>query len=257
MLLSKDEIIYLVSVFSLAIFFLIALFVAVIVVNSRRRQKLEIEKLQALISAEDRERSRIAKDLHDDLGPLLSGIKLQINLLDAGSDAGQLEAILTETSVQLDNAIGNVRYVVRNLMPPGLEKYGLVKSILDFQNIISKSENKKFEFLHSGFESRLNASAELNIFRIIHELINNSLKHSNCNLIKLELNLNDELLRINYSDNGKSTPSKIESPGMGLSNIESRVNLFNGKLIQPLDFSEGALYIIEFKSYKVFDGVKP
>ncbi len=252
MVLSKDEILYLIAVVSVAIFLLVFLFVVVVIGNVRRRQKAELEKLHALIAAEDKERSRIAKDLHDDLGPLLSGIKLQINLLNGKSGSGQLEEVLSSTSQQLDSAIGNVRYVVRNLMPPGLEKFGLVKSISDFQNIVSKSENIKFEFQHSGIERRFKGTVELTIFRIIHELINNSIKHANCGIIKLDFVLNDEWLKISYKDNGKSPIKNGASPGMGLSNIESRVNLFNGKLKAPLDFSEGAKYEIEIRSNKLF-----
>ncbi|TAH39069.1 MAG: hypothetical protein EYC69_12805 [Bacteroidetes bacterium] len=252
MVLSKDEILYLIAVVSAAIFLLIFLFVVVVIANVRRRQKAELEKLHALIAAEDNERSRIAKDLHDDLGPLLSGIKLQINLLNGRSGPQQLEEVLNSTSEQLDSAIGNVRYVVRNLMPPGLEKYGLVKSISDFQNLVSKNENIKFEFKHSGIEKRFKGTVELTIFRIIHELINNSIKHSNCSLIKLDLILDDDWLKISYKDDGKSALTGDISPGMGLSNIESRVNLFNGKFKTPLDFSEGADYEIEIRSNKLF-----
>lgn len=250
--LSKDEFLYLIGLISFSILFIISVFISFIILSVKKRQKEEIKKLQAIISAEDSERTRIAKDLHDDLGPLLSGIKLQINLLDKNTDAVRMEEVLAETSAELDNAITNVRYVVRNLMPPGLEKYGLVKCISDFQSVISKSKNTHFEFSHSGLDKRFSPIAELNIFRIIHELINNSLKHSTGNLIKLDLNLNEEKFVIDYKDNGNALSEKKSIPGMGLSNIESRINLFNGLLMKAVDFSKGADYHIEFKSYKLF-----
>ncbi len=252
MVLSKDDLMFLVGVVAITIFILIAFFISLIIINSKRRQQSEIEKLNAIIAAEDTERTRIAKDMHDDLGPLLSGIKLQINLLSGNSSPDQIETALSQTSLQLDNAIDNIRYIVRNLMPPGLQKHGLIKCILDFQFIVSKSKNTRFEFTHTGMENRFNEAAELNIFRVIHELINNSLKHSDCSQINLDMNLADGILRIYYTDNGKTMTSNPMRIGMGLQNIESRVNLFDGSLTKPLDFTEGAKYSIEFNVKKLF-----
>ncbi len=251
MVLTKDDLMFTVWMVSITILILVTFFLSLIVLNAKRRQQSKIEKLSAIIAAEDKERTRIAKDMHDDLGPLLSGIKLQINLLNRDSSPAQLESTLAETSSQLDYAIANIRYIVRNLMPPGLQKYGLVKSIEDFQFIVSKSKDRLFQFTHAGIEKRFNEAAELTIFRIIHELINNSIKHSSCTLITLDLKLAEDILTITYLDDGKTETMKSERIGMGLQNIESRVNLFDGTLVKPLDFSKGSNYLIKFSAEKI------
>lgn len=249
-MLPKDQFIFFIVVIAVSFLILFSFFIMVIVLNAKKRKKREVEALNAVIDMQEFERKRIAEDMHDQIGPILSAIKLKINSIMQMKNISEIENTIKETTSHMDTIIQHVRQVVRNLSPTKLNENGLIQTIEDFKNTIEDGHNIRFEFMHEGMEIRMREKAEINLYRIIAELINNSLKHSRCSFIKLIMKKYEKETIIIYTDNGNnSEPFKTEMPGIGLKNIESRVNSFRGKLHRNENFANGAFYSITFDNY--------
>ena len=251
MVLSKDEFFYLIFMIAAAILMLLLFFIAVLILNVKIRKQKEIEKLNAIITTQENERKRIAEDLHDEMGPMLSAIKLQINNFVLAKD--ELEKNVKETSNHLDTVIQNIRRVVRNLSPSKLHSQGLIQSIEEFRVIIEKNNKIRFNLYHEGINNKWHEQAEAGIYRIVHELINNSLKHSNCNEINIALRVYEKVCLILYVDNGSIPENGVpKERGFGLQNIQTRVQMLKGKLETHPDFSRGAFYEIKIENKNLF-----
>jgi signal transduction histidine kinase len=251
MVLSKDEFLYLIFIIAAAILMLLLFFIVVLILNVRIRKQKEIEKLNAVITTQEDERKRIAEDLHDEIGPMLSAIKLQINNFTIDRD--ELDKSVKETSAHLDAVIQNIRGVVRNLSPSKLHSQGLIQSIEEFRTIIEKSNKIRFKLYHENINKSWNEQAEASVYRIIHELINNSIKHSNCSEINIALRVYEKVCLILYVDNGSARLNgNSKEHGSGLQNIQTRVAMMKGKLNTHRDFTDGAFYEIKIDNKNLF-----
>ncbi len=205
--------------------------------QQQRIAELETEKqllaTQSLLKGQEEERSRIAKDLHDGLGGLLSGVKLQL-----GAMKGNL--ILTEENGnafsraldKLDESIAEMRRVAHNMMPETLLKFGLQQAIVDYSSSLSHQQRFVIDCEFRGLENRLDQTTEVVVYRIVQELINNAVKHSEATNILVQLIRHDEnQLNITVEDNGKGlSPADKEKITAGLRNVRSRVEYLNGKM---------------------------
>ena len=193
---------------------------------------LEMEKkiLSSVIETEDRERKRFAMDLHDGLGPLLSGMKLYIGELDylQGEDK---KAVLTEIKYLIDQAISDIRNISRNIMPDSFSEKGLVKSLEMFINKIKSVKETNIDFINRLGDKRFNKGFEIIVYRIITELINNSIKHSGAKNISIEFAIIENQFVIFYKDDGKGFDVETtlkKSKGLGLKNIQDRIDSLGG-----------------------------
>lgn len=219
--------------------------------QQQRITELETEKqllaTQSLLKGQEEERTRIAKDLHDGLGGLLSGVKLQL-----GAMKGNL--ILTEENGnafnralnKLDESISEMRRVAHNMMPETLLKFGLEQALTDYKNGLTQGQNLTIDCEFFGLAERLNSSVEIVVYRIVQELINNAVKHSDASKILVQLMRHEDQLNITVEDNGKGfnlDKMKIGNSA-GLQNIQSRVNYLNGKMdIQSQPGNGTSIYI--------------
>ncbi len=219
--------------------------------NKRKVQSLKITELQkdkqlltvdAMLKGQEEERSRIAKDLHDGLGGLLSGTKLSFihmkeNLILTPENAEQFDKSLS----MLDTTIVDLRKVAQNLMPEALVKFGLDEALRDFCNSIQNSSKITVDYQKIGVERKLNNTAEVFVYRIIQELTNNAVKHSKATEIIVQLALSETKTSIAVEDNGIGyDKNKIENKkGSGLDNIEYRVHYFNGEIDTETSFNNG------------------
>jgi two-component system, NarL family, sensor kinase len=213
--------------------------------NFRSRQKLqqakitELEKdkqlsaIDAMLKGQEEERSRIAKDLHDGLGGMLSGTKLSFinmkeNLVLTPENATQFDKSLS----MLDNTIVDLRKVAHNLMPEALVKFGLDEAVKDFCSSIQSSSSLKVVYQQVGEKRKLTNTAEVFTYRIIQELVNNAVKHAKAKQIIVQLNINTHKLSITVEDDGKGFDinTLANSKGAGMDNIKYRVQYFNGTL---------------------------
>lgn len=234
--------------------------------NYTQRQKLQQQRIteletekqllatQSLLKGQEEERSRIAKDLHDGLGGLLSGVKLQL-----GAMKGNL--ILTEENGtafnrvlnNLEESIAEMRRVAHNMMPETLLKFGLPQALQDYSNGLSQQQDFTIRCEFIGMEKRLDNSTEVVIYRIVQELLNNAVKHSGATAILVQIMRHDEeRLNITVEDNGKGfDPNVAGESTAGLRNIRSRVKYLNGKIdIQSEPGNGASIYIeCEIKPY--------
>jgi signal transduction histidine kinase len=197
------------------------------------RKNLERYVLGKVIEAEEKERKRFAADLHDDLGPTLSSIKLHLSLLESPKDPETFLSDLKMCKELLNDSIGKMRIIANNLMPRLIDNYGLEAALNSFIKIMQKEGQYTIEFMSNLEGKRFAKHIELHIYRIICELINNTVKHSGATKSIINLDFNRKMLMLYYTDNGKGY--KVEeihdrSKGMGIDNILQRVSLINGTI---------------------------
>lgn len=230
---------------SLTIAILLVFFLIVLALNIKIRKQKEIELLNANIATQENERERIAEDLHDELGPILSSVKLQVNHLP---NSNNILADSKYISSQLDTAIANVRYLSKYLSSSTIVTKGIIQSIIDLKYIIEKSGTIEFVFNSCELPNTISEFSLSTLYRIIQEMITNSVRHSNCTKISLELIINGSNLNLKYVDNGKQDSMPDESySGFGLSNISNRVSLLKGQFLHRPDFVTSSIYSIQFK----------
>ena len=208
--------------------------------NKRKLQNLKISELEkdkqllaidAMLKGQEEERSRIAKDLHDGLGGLLSGTKLSFtnmkeNLLLTPENAIQFEKSLS----MLDTTIADLRKVAHNLMPEALVKFGLNDALNDFCSSIQLASNIKVDYQKIGLERKIGNTAETFIYRIIQELVNNAVKHAEAKEILVQVAFTNNKIIVTVEDNGKGYDKNLASTGDGLDNIAYRVKYLSGTI---------------------------
>lgn len=197
--------------------------------ETRARQQEDI--LRNTISAQEKERKRIAQDLHDEVGAMLSVVKLNVGRIEKKSDEPVAKDLATETKAYLDQVITQVRRISRALLPPSLEKLGLYFALEELANWVNKSDQLKIICWKSGEQFRFDTQKELAVFRIVQELLNNAIKHSEASIININARFSPEnILMISVTDNGKGfvMNDKMNS-GLGLKNLESRSQIMDAK----------------------------
>ena len=211
-------------------------------------KKLEAEKQQILLNAsirfQEEERQRIAADLHDDAGPLLATARLYLNEnLVNQEKAQQLQSIFSAKQI-IDDAILLIRNISHSLMPQTLKNFGLESATTDLFQKISGSGTLNASARFHDYRERLKVDQELLVFRILQELVNNILKHSNASFIHVTQNINGDrfFLRLHHDGRGL-TQADFEklnkSPvGLGLKNIQSRLKLLSGNIYFEKDVSQ-------------------
>jgi signal transduction histidine kinase len=200
--------------------------------------------LNASIRLQEEERQRIAADLHDDAGPLLATARLYLNENLVNQDkATQLQSIYQARQI-LDDTIQLVRNISHSLMPPTLKNFGLESAINDLFQKISGAGTINASSRFHDYKERIKQDKELIIFRIVQELVNNILKHSNSSFIHLTQNMHNSyfVLRIHHDGRGivqadfeKLNKSNI---GLGLKNISSRLKVAQGNIFFEKDASQ-------------------
>jgi PAS domain S-box-containing protein len=195
------------------------------------RKMLEKQIFNSEILSEERERERFSKELHDGLGPILSTCKIYLHSLnDMLSEQGDFLKISERALSLLDEALCSIKEISNNLSPHVLRNFGLVQAVIAFTHNLENISDLKFE-VHYNYDQRLNEIIEFTAYRIITELINNSIKYAEASKIVIDINLKKALLDVSYSDDGKGfDPISLQMPkkGFGLSNIETRISKFNG-----------------------------
>ena len=193
-----------------------------------------IESKNQILQTQETERRRLAQDLHDDLGGTLSAIKGRI----------ANEAVHLETIHLVEKAIEDLHLVSRNLMPPELANEGLIKSIFYTIERLQNASQIEFTYIPFGKEVRFSEERELNIYRIVAELLNNIVKHSKATKAVIQLVFYEKYLLISLEDNGVGIKTAENTWGIGFKNINSRIEFLKAKLI--IDSSpKGTTFIIE------------
>jgi two-component system NarL family sensor kinase len=213
-----------------------------------RLQRMEQDQQKLLLNAsirlQEEERQRIAADLHDDAGPLLATARLYLNENLVNLDkTTQLQSIYNAKQI-IDDTIQLIRNISHSLMPPTLKNFGLESAVNDLFQKISGSGSMNASSRFHDYRERLQAENELIIFRVIQELVNNILKHSNASFIHLTQNTsgNKFFIRLHHDGRGitQNDFNKLNKSnvGLGLKNIQSRLKVLHGKIFFEKDMSQ-------------------
>ena len=203
-----------------------------------QRRISERRILNTVLRTEEKERQRFSKDLHDGLGPLLSSAKMSVSALNSADMSEQNKEIIRNVNYVVDEAIRSLREISANLSPHVLNDFGLSRAI---SNSIYKLPcgEMRIVFETNLKNERFDTDIEVILYRVVCELINNSLKHSGAARVDLSLHYQQGQIRIRYKDNGCGfDPDKVGQKGMGISNIFSRISSLKGEV--SIDSSPGA-----------------
>lgn len=196
-------------------------------------QQQEIASLQGVLEGQETERKRVAIDLHDRLGGILSMVKLHFSSVEEKIDPDNpsKEKFLTASEL-LDLAAGEVRNISHNMMSGVLAKFGLIPALEDLQTRISETGKLKVNLYTSNITGALDGEQELQLYRIVQELMSNILKHSEATETNIQLNENEDSVNLIMEDDGVGfNPQKLDvNAGIGLSNLKARVAKLNGTL---------------------------
>lgn len=198
---------------------------------NKLRKENEAKVLSAIIKTEEKERQKFAKELHDGLGPILSSIKMAVSAINKSVMSNTNKQIIDKTENVVDNAIITIKEISNNLSPYVLERFGLEKAIKTFTDTIITRENLKITLSSNLNGKRYVYNIEVILYRIIGELITNTLKYASASKVEISLFSYEKKLELFYSDNGIGFDmKKVKSKGMGLSNINSRVKSLDGEM---------------------------
>lgn len=191
-------------------------------------QEQEIKSLSASLETQERERKRIAEDLHDRLGSMLSSVKLHY---DSATSSNENQKKFKKAADILDETIRETRKIAYNLNSGVLAKFGLVPALEDLKGTIESTKKIEVELNVHNIDERLTNDLEVNIYRVIQEAVSNALKHSSASQITIQLTRHDDdHLTLMIADDGTGFDSKEKSMGMGLQNMEARMSKFEGEV---------------------------
>jgi len=205
---------------------------------------MKIESMHAMIEGQEAERERVAKDLHDSLGGLLSTVKLQFDSLENKMTGISKIKNYNNANRLLDTACQEVRDIARNMQPSALLNLGLVAAVRDLINRIDDPDQRTIDFQHYGLEEKLENTTALTVYRLVQELLNNSIKHSKANEILIQLTREESEFIIMVEDDGIGFDVDGVKKGMGTENILSRVNYLKGDLSVHSEKGRGTTTLI-------------
>ncbi|MGC9373487.1 MAG: sensor histidine kinase [Bacteroidales bacterium] len=196
------------------------------------RKNEEKKILNAIMMTEEKERKRFASDLHDGLGPLLSTVKMSISALSKfEKDAKNLKIIENADSV-INEAIKSIKDISNNLSPHVLNNFGLAKAVKNFVDKINEIQKIKIQFISNIYNQRFDSNIEIILYRIVCELIHNSIQHAEANRIEISLTQKNDVIDLFYDDDGKGFDFTYDSirqnKGSGLQNMISRLESIHG-----------------------------
>jgi two-component system NarL family sensor kinase len=243
---TQEARIYTAVIIAVVVVGIIIIFFAASVIRQQRKN-IELQKANALaeICAMEKERARIAADLHDELGPVLSVIKFRVDHVDLASEEKQKE--LRKASSQLDELIDRLREVSNNLMPVALQRKGLTSALEEFINNINRSHRVHIDFLDNSM-GHLSEEKTIHVYRIVQEIIHNCLKHASASRASIRFKERNGYLRILYMDNGKGFDvEKVSagSNGVGLRSIRNRTDMMGGRIEIESEPGKGTLFNLE------------
>ncbi|MBN2699251.1 MAG: sensor histidine kinase [Bacteroidales bacterium] len=213
----------------------------------------EAKVLSAIIKTEETERQKFAKELHDGLGPLLSSVKMALSALKPGERKSENQKILDNTSRLIDESLSTIKEISNKLSPHVLNNFGLHKAVKSFIERMGPSGKPRVK-VNSNIENvRFDYNIEVVLYRVIGELISNTINHADAGEVNIDLNYDRNHLTLDYFDNGKGfDPEEVLNAhtGMGLSNIRSRIKSIDGTLNVMSNPDEGVFISIAVKTGK-------
>ncbi|MHB1278319.1 MAG: tetratricopeptide repeat-containing sensor histidine kinase [Bacteroidia bacterium] len=212
-------------------------------------QEQELKSIDAMLKGQDEERQRIAQDLHDRLGSILSTVKLHFSTMEEEirklqDKQHQSYRLATE---MLDEAVDEVRKISHDLHSGSISKFGLKTAVNQLIQAIESSNAIHIQFFDNQIDGQDYASFEVELYRIIQELLSNTLKHAGATEVNMQLTRSEGFITFSYEDNGKGMDPEIlkKSEGLGMVSIQNRVRKINGRSTLDSTPGHGFTFIIE------------
>lgn len=200
------------------------------VVLRQLQDEKQIDLLNAVFETQETERRRLAEDLHDSVGQVLSAIKLNLHRLDKIIESDVPKNLLSDTRKLTDECIQEIRNIIHNVLPPVLTDFGLIEALQALCERLEYNTGIKITFTKNLPEERFSPEIEVTLYRIAQELFGNASKHSGATAIQLVLTKENGSLMMSFSDNGVGFDMHNVKHGFGLKNLESRAQFINGKI---------------------------
>jgi signal transduction histidine kinase len=196
------------------------------------RRESENRVLQAIMQTEERERRQLAKDLHDGIGPLLSNIKMSVSALDKSQINGFNRTVVDNISNLINESITALKYTSNNLSPHILDNFGLASAVNSFTENIYRLGKIDITFNNNIENIRFDSQIETNLYRIICELFQNTVKHADATKVSLLVHYHESKIIIQYFDDGIGFDPEdtVKMNSMGISNMKSRLKALNGEI---------------------------
>jgi signal transduction histidine kinase len=222
----------------------LAYFIIAVIRQQRKVYKWQQARIAAEITILENERRRIAADFHDELGPILSAVRLQVNHLEPADETEKI--VLDKSSSQIDEVIKRFREISYNLLPNTLVRKGLVTAIEEYAAKMQNTNGLQISF--TGSIDRMDADKEVNIYRIIQEVVHNTIKHARATKLAILFSIDNGQLVLKTKDDGVGfnyNEMEAKGGGLGLLNLQSRVDVLNGNLIVNTQPGKGTEFIIQ------------
>ncbi|MBK8806222.1 MAG: sensor histidine kinase [Bacteroidales bacterium] len=204
------------------------------------RKESEKRVFSTIIRTEETERQTFAKELHDGLGPILSSIKLAVSAIDKQNIDSKNKAIINQTEHVIDEAIATVKEISNKLSPHILMNFGLEKALKNFSNTIASLNAINIQINSNLEQFRLPFNEETVFYRIVCELLTNTIKYAQATKVEITLYKNSESFELVYLDNGVGFDFEaVKEKGMGFSNIQSRIKSLGGEICIHTSVNEG------------------
>jgi signal transduction histidine kinase len=224
---------------------IVTFFIISIIKQQRKNIALHKQNILAEITAMENERTRIAKDLHDDMGPYLSYIKFQVNSVDSATEEDT--TLLNDACDRLDEAVQKLREIAANMMPSALVHKGLIIAIEELVSKTNQFAPIQLQFKHA-IQTEPDRQISINIYRMLQEVVQNTIKHAEAKQMLIDIKQEDGRWTMLCEDNGRGfdyDKTIAQAKGLGLLNLKSRTELMNGKIFVQSRIGKGTQYIFE------------
>jgi PAS domain S-box-containing protein len=193
----------------------------------------EINALNSMLQGQEQERKRLAQEIHDGVGPVLSTIKMSLANIEGAFESTdqQLSAQFRKSYQMIDEVASDIRAISHNLLPKVLIDFGLSEALQTICEKVEDARQLKVDFINTGFDERLSEDAELGLYRVCQELMNNTLKYAEASKITVQLIKRQELIILMYEDDGKGFYPDAVSEGIGMMNIHHRIKALAGEVV--------------------------
>lgn len=243
---SDSTIIAVFVVSALIVLLLVGVIVAFVLLYQRRvlQQRMSLQDMEvnfqrelvsATLQSQEAERSRIAKDLHDSVGVMLSTLQLVIKRYGSRGETPEQKAdMVAQSTAIIDSTIGTVRRISHDLLPPELELMGITAALEQIVWRVNEAGTLRVDLDCPDRSERLPADYEIMLYRIVQELLNNTLKHSGGTRASILIERREEQILLRYRDNGRGIPPELVGSaravrgGLGLYSIETRSRSLGG-----------------------------
>lgn len=201
---------------------------------------------QSLIWGQETERRRLAREIHDGVGPSMSSLILQLDAVKRKLENEDHKESIEKITKGISEIAQEIRQISHDLMPSSLIDFGLVTALSNFSNTISSTGDIKIEYHSNITDKSIPQEYELNIYRIVQELVNNAIKYSQCKSIQINLLRNEDTIRVFVQDDGIGMNAEKSKVGIGLHNVSTRVESLQGNLEINSPLGSGVTTHIEF-----------